>query len=77
METATVILEGELQTVRLPKGFHLSTPTVSVRHDGDAIVLEPLKAKSWPERLFEFIHINDAAFVRPAQGTLPPPALAT
>jgi virulence-associated protein VagC len=72
METATVILEGELQTVRLPKGFHLPTPTVSVRHDGDAIVLEPLKAKSWPERFFEFIHISDAAFVRPAQGMLPP-----
>ena len=72
METATVILEGELQTVRLPKGFHLPTPTVSVRHDGDAIVLEPMKAKSWPERFFEFIHISDAAFVRPAQGTLPP-----
>ena len=72
METATVILEGGLQTVRLPKGFHLSTPTVSVRHDGDAIVLEPLKAKSWPERFFDFIHISDAAFVRPAQGKLPP-----
>jgi virulence-associated protein VagC len=72
METAIVILEGELQTVRLPKGFHLPTPTVSVRHDGDAIVLEPLKAKSWPERFFEFVHISDAAFVRPAQGTPPP-----
>ncbi len=72
METATVILEGERQTVRLPKGFHLSTPTVSVRHDGDAIVLEPMKAKSWPERFFDFIHIRDAAFVRPAQGKLPP-----
>ena len=72
METATVILENGLQTVRLPKGFHLSTPTVSVRHDGEAIVLEPLKAKSWPERFFEFIHIRDAAFVRPPQGTLPP-----
>jgi len=72
METATVILEGELQTVRLPKGFHLSTPTVSVRHEGDAIVLEPMKAKSWPEHFFEFIHISDTAFVRPAQGKLPP-----
>jgi virulence-associated protein VagC len=72
METATVVLEGELQTVRLPKGFYLSTPTVSVRHDGDAIVLEPLKAKSWPDRFFDLIHISDAAFVRHAQGKLPP-----
>jgi virulence-associated protein VagC len=43
METATVTTDGETQTVRLPKGYHLATATVQVRHDGDAIVLEPLK----------------------------------
>ena len=68
METATVIREGDLQTIRLPKGFHFSTPTVSVRHDGEAIVLEPMKARAWPERFFEGIHISDPAFVRPARG---------
>ena len=45
METATVIHEGECQTVRLPKGFHLSATTVGVRHEGEAIVLEPLKPR--------------------------------
>ena len=72
METATVTLEGELQTVRLPKGFRLPTPTVSVRHEGEAVVLEPVKSKSWPERFFDLIHISDKTFVRPEQGTLPP-----
>jgi len=72
METATVIHEGEFQTVRLPKGFHLSATTVSVRHEGEAIVLEPLKANAWPEGFFDSIHINDPAFSRPDQGQLPP-----
>jgi virulence-associated protein VagC len=72
METATVIDEGECQTVRLPKGFHLSTPTVGVRHEGETIVLEPLKPKTWPEDFFDAIHIADPAFVRPDQGQSPP-----
>lgn len=72
METATVIHEGECQTVRLPKGFHLSTAQVGIRHEGETIVLEPLRAKGWPEGFFDSIHITDAAFVRPEQGQLPP-----
>ena len=71
METATVILEGECQTVRLPKGFGFSTSTVTVRHDGEAIVLEPLKPKEWPEGFFDSIHITDPAFSRPDQGQMP------
>jgi virulence-associated protein VagC len=72
METATVIREGECQTVRLPKGFHISTPTVGVRHEGSAIVLEPLKPGTWPDGFFDSIHITDPAFARPEQGQLPP-----
>jgi virulence-associated protein VagC len=72
VDTATVIHEGECQTVRLPKGFRFSTATVSVRHDGEAIVLEPLKPKAWPEGFFDSICIADPSFVRPEQGQLPP-----
>jgi len=71
VETATVTLEGERQTVHLPKGFRLPTPTVSVRHEGDAIVLEPVKSNSWPENFFDSIHITDPTFVRMDQGRLP------
>jgi virulence-associated protein VagC len=72
METPTVTDEGECQTVRLPKGFHLSTPTVGVRHEGENIVLEPLKPKAWSAGFFDSIHITDPAFARPDQGSLPP-----
>ena len=81
METATVVHEGECQTVRLPKGFYLSTTTVGVRREGEAIVLEPLKPKAWPEGFFDSIHITDPAFLRPDQRQPPPvriePAIAT
>ena len=72
METATVNDDGECQSVRLPKGFRISTPTVGVRHEGGTIVLEPVKPKVWPDGFFDSIHIGDPAFARPSQGELPP-----
>jgi virulence-associated protein VagC len=71
METATVISEGEFQTVRLPKGIHLPK-TVFVRQDGESVVLEPAKPKTWAKDFFESIHITDPSFERPEQGQLPP-----
>ena len=71
METTTVTGDGGCQTVRLPKGFHISTPTVLIRHEGEAIVLEPLKSMVWPAGFFESIHIEDPSFARPPQGQLP------
>jgi hypothetical protein len=55
----------------LPKSIHLPT-SVLVRQDGDAVVLEPVKPKTWPERFFDSIHIIDPNFERPQQGELPP-----
>jgi len=72
METAIVTREGDHQTVRLPKGFNLSTPTVGVRHEGESIILEPMKPKAWPDGFFDSIHITDPGFSRPEQGQLPP-----
>jgi len=71
METATVIREGDCQTIRLPKSICLPA-TVFVRQEGDAVVLEPAKPKSWPEGFFDSIHVADPAFERPEQGRLPP-----
>ena len=70
METATVTSEGG-QTVRLPKGFHIPTAIVGVRHEGETIVLEPLKGNTWPEGFFESIRVTDPTFIRPEQGQLP------
>jgi hypothetical protein len=46
--------------------------TVFVRQDGDAVVLEPAKPRTWPEDFFDSIHVADPAFKRPEQGQLPP-----
>ena len=43
-----------------------------MRQDGDAVVLEPARPKSWPEGFFDTIHITDPAFERSDQGQLPP-----
>ncbi len=71
METAKVIREGDHQTIALPKSVNLPS-TVSVRKEGDAVVLEPLKSKTWPSGFFDSIHVSDPAFKRPSQGQLPP-----
>jgi antitoxin VapB len=71
MITAQIIeLEGE-QAVKLPREFRLTGETVSIRKEGQAIILEPLKPENWPEGFFEEIHIDDPAFSRPAQGRMP------
>lgn len=69
MESATVTTEGDHQPVRLPKSVHLP-PTVFVRQDGDAVVLEPAKPKIWPVGFFD--SVPDPTFERPEQGQLPP-----
>ena len=71
METAIVILDGDCQTVRLPKSVHLPT-NVTVRQDGESVVLEPAKPTTWAKGFFESIHVTDPAFERPEQGQLPP-----
>jgi virulence-associated protein VagC len=71
METATVTVEGERQTVRLPKSVHLSA-TVLVCQAGEAVILDPAKARTWPEGFFDPINVTDLAFERPARGRLPP-----
>ena len=71
--TITQIIELDgTQAVRLPEEFRFATATVSIRRDGDAVVLEPLKTTSWPEDFFQQIRITDPAFDRPSQGQMPP-----
>ena len=71
MERATVIVEGGCQTVRLPKSVHLPK-NVFVRQEGESVVLEPAKPKSWPKGFFDSVRITDPAFERQEQGQLPP-----
>ena len=72
MSTAEVIDVGGVQMVRLPNGFRLDAEAVSVRREGEALILEPLKPAAWPEGFFESIRIDDPRFSRPDQGQIPP-----
>lgn len=49
MATAKLFRNGRSQAVRLPKEFRFEGHEVSVRREGDAVVLEPLKARTWPK----------------------------
>jgi virulence-associated protein VagC len=75
MQTVEIVETSMGQTVRLPAEFHFETPTVSIRRQGDAVILEPVRPSQWPEHFFEDIRIDDPAFVRPEQGTTPQAAL--
>lgn len=72
MKTVQVInFDGE-QAIKLPPDFRVSGETLSIRKDGEAIILEPIKAMSWPDGFFQQIRIEDPAFTRPPQGRMPP-----
>jgi antitoxin VapB len=73
MTTTQVIQTGEGQVVRLPAGYQFTEPEVSIRKDGDAVILEPVKNGSWPEAFFDEIRITDPDFRRPHQDQMPPP----
>jgi len=72
MKTVKILQTGNGQAVPLPEEFRFATPTVSIRRQGDAIILEPVKPGNWPENFFEAIRIDDPTFDRPDQGATPP-----
>jgi len=72
MKTAQVIETNAGQAVQIPDEFRFKADTVSIRRDGAAVILEPVKPLKWPEGFFESIRIDDPAFARPPQGAMPP-----
>jgi len=77
MKTTDVISINGRQVVAMPDGYCFSDATVSIRREGDAVILEPLKTGSWPLGFFESIRIDDPAFTRPRQGTAPPTSVSS
>lgn len=71
MTTAKIFANGRSQAVRLPRAFRFSGKEVSVRREGEAVILEPIKAGAWPKDLWRRIRITDRAFTRPDQGAAP------
>lgn len=49
MATAKLFNIGRSQALRLPKAFRFEGNEVSVRREGDAVILEPLKRRGWPK----------------------------
>ncbi|HMF37215.1 MAG TPA: hypothetical protein VKF17_11265 [Isosphaeraceae bacterium] len=68
MKVAEIVQADGAQLVKLPEGFQLEGDIVSIRRQGKAIVLEPVKPATWPPGFFEQIHIDDPAFARPPPG---------
>lgn len=72
MQTVKILETSTGQAVPLPVEFHFKTPTVSIRRQGDAVILEPVRPADWPDHFFENIRIDDPGFARPDQGSTPP-----
>lgn len=71
MTTAQIIDVAGEQAIKLPPEFRVSADVVAIRKEGDAIIVEPLKASKWPVDFFDEIRIDDPAFCRPPQGQMP------
>jgi antitoxin VapB len=72
MKTVELVETNQGQVVPLPEEFRFETPTVTIRREGKAVILEPVKPAHWPDHFFEDIRIDDPAFARPEQGSTPP-----
>ena len=48
MAIAKLFRNGRSQAVRLPKEFRFEGEEVSIRREGDSVILEPVKPRSWP-----------------------------
>jgi antitoxin VapB len=53
---AKLFWNGRSQAVRLPLAFRFEGEEVSVRREGDAVILEPVRARGWPRGYFDKLH---------------------
>ena len=51
---AKIFKHGGSEAVRLPKEFRFNAPEVSIRRDGDAVILEPVKKRPTHEDMKAF-----------------------
>jgi virulence-associated protein VagC len=71
MTKTQVLRLSDGQAVRIPLGFEFAATEAAIRREGAAVILEPIKPESWPVGFFEQIRVDDPAFCRPEQGTMP------
>jgi virulence-associated protein VagC len=49
MGTAKLFRNGRSQAVRLPKEFRFEGQELSIRREGEAVILEPISPRAWPK----------------------------
>lgn len=67
---AKLFWNGRSQAVRLPKEFRFEGDEVQIRREGNAVILEPVARREWPEGFFESIRANAHLF---SELEVPPP----
>ena len=69
MSTAKIFWSGNSQAVRLPREFRFARDTeeVSIRREGERIILEPVQVEEWPEEFWQAFGAVPEDFERPPQ----------
>lgn len=67
---AKLFWNGRSQAVRLPKEFRFEGDEVEIRREGNAVILEPVQRRKWPEGFIEGL-LTDAHLF--ADFEVPPP----
>ncbi len=79
VKRAKVFWNGRSQAVRLPKEFRFEGNEVLVRREGEAVVLEPVPKRGWPDgfwkRLDELGEGLELPEIEPLAGRLLDPSL--
>lgn len=74
MERAKLFWNGRSQAVRLPQQFRFQGDEVLVRREGEAVILEPVPRRRWPEGYWRRIDALRKGLVlpdlEPMEGTL-------
>lgn len=52
---AKLFWNGRSQAVRLPKDFRFEGDEVSIRREGDAVVLEPIRKPDWRPGFWQWV----------------------
>ncbi|HSW31653.1 MAG TPA: AbrB/MazE/SpoVT family DNA-binding domain-containing protein [Longimicrobiales bacterium] len=55
---ARLFWNGRSQAVRLPKEFRFAGEAVEIRREGSAVILEPVRAKDWPDGFWDWVAGN-------------------
>jgi antitoxin VapB len=51
--TAKLFQNGRSQAVRLPRAFRFKGTQVTIRREGDSVILEPLEVREWPDEFWD------------------------